>query len=117
LGSYNPSRTKRDRVAGLANTKSNRFHEYEPETARVARSRAKRSGEPPPGSAGTPRPTLAKPERYVTSLRLLKWVTPPIQRPRWLLKIALRTFGLKAERVQPIQLTNKGENADVILST
>jgi hypothetical protein len=43
----------------------------------------------------------SEPETYVITLRPLKWHTPPIQRLRWLLKIALRSFGLKAERVQP----------------
>ena len=45
-----------------------------------------------------------EPDAYIITLRPLKWHTPPFQRLRILLKVALRCFGLKAERIQASRL-------------
>lgn len=43
-----------------------------------------------------------EPETYVLTLRPLPSHTPSVQRLRLLLKIALRAFAFKAERITPI---------------
>ena len=43
-----------------------------------------------------------EPETYILTLRPLPSPTPSVQRLRLLLKIALRAFAFKAERVTPV---------------